>query len=101
MALSELGHQAAARPLIERSMAQNPRNAAGAHAMAHFHYENGETAAAIAFLRSWLGDYPQKCYFRGHLSWHLALGYLEQGDVEEGLRLYTDAFAADDYSGRR
>jgi hypothetical protein len=35
------------------------------------------------------------------LSWHLALGYLEQGDVEEGLRLYTDAFAADDYSGRR
>jgi tetratricopeptide (TPR) repeat protein len=99
MALSELGHQAAARPLIERSMAQNPRNAAGAHAMAHFHYENGETAAAIAFLRAWLKDYPQKGYFRGHLSWHLALGYLEQGDVEEGLRLYTDAFAADDYSG--
>jgi tetratricopeptide (TPR) repeat protein len=99
MALSELGHLAAARPLIERSMAQNPRNATGAHAMAHFHYENGETAAAIAFLRSWLEDYPQRGAFRGHLSWHLALGYLEQGEIEEGLRLYTDAFAADDYSG--
>jgi len=99
MALSELGHQAAARPLIERSMAQNPHNAAGAHAMAHFHYENGETAAAIAFLRSWLKEYPERGQFRGHLSWHLALGHLEQGDVEEGLRLYTDAFAAEDYSG--
>jgi len=67
MALSELGHQAAARPLIERSMAQNPRNAAAAHAMAHFHYENGETGAAISFLRCWLEDYPQNGYFRGHL----------------------------------
>ncbi len=38
-------------------------------------------------------------YFRGHLSWHLALAHLELGDVEEGFRLYTDAFAADDYPG--
>src|ERR1700694_2021399 len=38
-------------------------------------------------------------YFRGHLSWHLALAHLEQGDVEEGCRLYTDAFAADQYPG--
>jgi hypothetical protein len=67
----------------------------------HFHYENGETGAAIAFLRSWLHDYPRNGYFRGHLSWHLALAHLEQGDVEEGFRLYSDAFAVDDYPGRR
>jgi tetratricopeptide (TPR) repeat protein len=97
MALSELGHQAAARPLIERSIAENPRNAAAAHALAHFHYENGEAAAAASFLRSWLADYPRDGFFRGHLSWHLALVHLEQGDVEEGFRLYSDAFAADDY----
>jgi tetratricopeptide (TPR) repeat protein len=97
MALSELGHQAAARPRIERSIADNPRNAAAAHAYAHFHYENGEPAAATSFLRSWLADYPKDGFFRGHLSWHLALAHLEQGDVEEGFRLYSDAFAADDY----
>jgi tetratricopeptide (TPR) repeat protein len=99
MALSELGHQAAARPLIERSMTSYPRNAAAAHALAHFHYENGETDAAIAFLRAWLKDYPRDGFFRGHLSWHLALAHLEQGDVEEGFRLYTEAFAVENYPG--
>jgi tetratricopeptide (TPR) repeat protein len=99
MALSELGHQAAARPLIERSIAEYPRNASAAHAMAHFHYENGETDLAMCFLRSWLMDYPRNGFFRGHLSWHLALGHLEKGNVEEGLRLYADAFFADDYGG--
>jgi tetratricopeptide (TPR) repeat protein len=97
MALSELGHQAAARPRIERSIAEHPRNATAAHAYAHFHYENGEPGAATAFLRAWLSDYPKDGFFRGHLSWHLALAHLEQGDAEEGFRLYSDAFAADDY----
>src|SRR5262249_54969598 len=99
MALSELGHRAAAQPRIERSMGEHPRNAYGAHALAHFHYENGETDAAILFLRSWLDSYPRDGAFRGHLSWHLALGHLEQGDVEEGFRLYDGAFAADEYHG--
>ena len=99
MALSELGREAAARPRIERSIAEQPRNAYAAHALAHLHYENGETAAAISFLRSWLSDYPRDGSFRGHLSWHLALAHLEQGDVEEGFRLYASAFAADDYYG--
>jgi tetratricopeptide (TPR) repeat protein len=99
MALSELGHHAAAQPRIERSMGEQPRNAYGAHALAHFHYENGETDAAISFLRSWLDRYPRDGAFRGHLSWHLALGHLEQGDLEEGFRLYDDAFAAEEYHG--
>jgi tetratricopeptide (TPR) repeat protein len=99
MALSELGHHAAAQPRIERSIGEHPRNAWGAHTLAHFHYENGETDAAISFLRSWLDNYPRDGDFRGHLSWHLALGHLEQGDVEKGFRLYSDAFAADEYHG--
>jgi tetratricopeptide (TPR) repeat protein len=99
MALSELGHHAAARPLIERSIAEHPRNAYAAHALAHFHYETGEPAAAIAFLPSWLADYPRGGSLRGHLNWHLALAHLELGDAEEGLRLYTQAFAAEDYPG--
>jgi tetratricopeptide (TPR) repeat protein len=99
MAHSELGHQNTARPLIERSIAQNPRNAPAAHALAHFHYENGENEAAISFLTNWLRDYPRNGFFRGHLSWHLALVHLAGGEVEEGFRLYADAFATADYSG--
>jgi hypothetical protein len=34
-----------------------------------------------------------------HLSWHLALERLEQGDVDEGFRLYSEAFAREDYPG--
>ena len=99
MALSELGHHAAAEPRIMRSIAEHPANAYAAHALAHFHYETGASDAAISFLGAWLGDYPPKGAFRGHLSWHLALAYLEQGDWQEGLRLYDGAFAADDYHG--
>ena len=99
MALSELGHHDAARPRIERSVAAQPRNAYAAHAQAHFHYETGDSAAAIDFLRAWLAAYPREGAFNGHLSWHLALAHLEQGNVAEGLNLYRDAFAADDYRG--
>jgi len=99
MALSELGHQAAARPLIEQSIAQNPRNASAAHALAHFHYENDEADAAISFLRAWLSDYPRAGFMYGHLHWHLALVHLQEGDYEEAERLYTEAFGADDHPG--
>jgi tetratricopeptide (TPR) repeat protein len=99
MALSELGHLSAARSRIERSIAQHPRNASAAHALAHFHYENGEPAAAASFLRSWLVDYPQDGFFRGHLSWHLALVHLQEGDIGEGQRLFAEAFAAEDHPG--
>ena len=99
MALSELGHHGAARSRIERSIADRPHNAYAAHAFAHLHYETGDSAAAIEFLRSWLAEYPPEGTLGGHLSWHLALAHLEQGDVDEGLRLYQQAFAADDYRG--
>jgi tetratricopeptide (TPR) repeat protein len=99
MALSELGHHEAARHRIERSIAEYPKNASAAHALAHCHYENGESNAAISFLRSWLNDYPPNGAFRGHLSWHLALAHLEQGNLAEGFRLYDEAFAADEYYG--
>ena len=65
MALSELGHHEAARHRIERSIAEYPKNASAAHALAHCHYENGETDAAISFLRSWLDSYPRDGALRG------------------------------------
>ena len=99
MALSENGQRDAARPKIERSLAQNPKNPWAAHARAHLSYEEGDPDAARAFLASWLTTYPRNGSLFSHLSWHLALGHLEAGDAEAAYRLFREAFAPDVHSG--
>ena len=99
MALSENGQHDAARPKIDRSLAQNPANPWAAHARAHLCYEEGEPDAARAFLASWLTRYPRNGLLYSHLSWHLALGDLEAGDAAAALRLFREAFSPDVHSG--
>lgn len=99
MAINEVGERDAARRIIERSMARLPQNGWGAHALAHVHYEAGETREAMEFLQVWLPAYPREGLLLGHLSWHLALCLLATGDAEGAFRLYTEAFAAADYFG--
>ena len=99
MALSEIGRHDEARPMIERSLAQYRRNAYGAHAFAHLCYETGDQDTGIAFLRDWLPLYDRGGGLFGHLSWHLGLFELHAGNLEGGLRLYTEAFCADDHRG--
>src|SRR5271155_4880184 len=71
MALSENGQRDAARPKIDRSLAQNPTNPWAAHARAHLCYEEGDPNAARAFLASWLTTYPRNGLLYSHLNWHL------------------------------
>jgi tetratricopeptide (TPR) repeat protein len=99
MALSENGQREAARPKIDRSLAQNPKNPWVAHALAHLCYEEGDPHAAGAFLGSWLPTYPRNGPLYSHLNWHLALGHLEAGDAAAAYRLFRDAFALDVHSG--
>ena len=99
MALSEDGRLAAARVLIERSLAATTRNAHGAHGFAHVCYESGEPEPARRFLAEWLPDYPRDGFFHGHLSWHLALFEILAGDWPAALHLYRDAIALDRHSG--
>ena len=99
MAFSENGRRDAARPKIERSLAQNPRNPWVAHAIAHLCYEEGNPNAARAFLASWLTTYPRDGLLYSHLSWHLALGHIEVGDVAAAQLLFTEAFSPDVHSG--
>ena len=99
MALSENGLREAARPKIERSLAQNPRNPWAAHARAHLAYEEGDPDTARAFLTSWLTTYPRNGTLYSHLSWHLALGHLEAGDTAAALQLFRDSFAPEVHSG--
>ena len=100
MALSENGQRDAARPKIERSLAQNPKNPWAAHARAHLSYEEGDPHVARAFLGSWLStSYPRNGLLYSHLSWHLALAHLEVGDAAAAFRLLREAFAPDIHSG--
>ncbi len=99
MALSEIGRHDVARPKIERSLAQVRRNAYGAHAFAHLCYETGERDSGIAFMRDWLPSYDRNGGLFGHLNWHLGLFELHAGHLDAGLRLYNEAFCADDHRG--
>ncbi len=99
MALSEIGRHDAARPKIERSLAQVRRNAYAAHAFTHLCYETGERDSGIAFMRDWLPLYDRGGGLFGHLNWHLGLFELHAGNLDAGLRLYNDAFCSDDHRG--
>lgn len=99
MALSEIGRHDAARPKIERSLAQTRRNAYAAHAFAHLCYETGERDSGITFMRDWLPLYDRGGGLFGHLNWHLGLFELHAGHLDAGFRLYNDAFCADDHRG--
>ena len=99
MALSENGQRDAARPMIERSLAQNPKNPWAAHARAHLCYEEGDPRTAREFLVSWLPTYPRDGSLYSHLSWHLAIFHLEAGDIAAARQLFRDSFAPDVHSG--
>ncbi|MEQ8815105.1 MAG: tetratricopeptide repeat protein [Thalassobaculum sp.] len=84
----EAGQTGPATATIERSLAINPRNAHGAHIRAHVYYEAGETAAGRAYIDGWRADYEKAGQLHCHISWHVALWALEQGDVETMWRVY-------------
>lgn len=87
-ALDEVGRRDQARGLIERAMAQQPRNAHGAHIRAHVYYEDGEQDISRDYLRAWMPAYEKGAQLFCHLSWHQALCALEAGDLAEAWRIY-------------
>jgi tetratricopeptide (TPR) repeat protein len=92
-ALAETGQCAAARPMLERSLARNPRNAMAAHTAAHIAYEDADLAGARTFLAGWLPGYPRDGHYHAHLWWHLALAELEAGEPGAAMRIYREQIA--------
>lgn len=84
----EAGQTGPATATIERSMALNPKNAHGAHIRSHVYYEAGETAAGYGYITDWAKDYDKAGQLHCHISWHIALWALENGDVETMWRVY-------------
>lgn len=82
-----------ARRLAERSLEQQPRNAAGAHPLAHVFFESNDHVGGRGFLADWIAAYDRTAPFFCHLSWHLALFELAQGNTQRVLELYDDAIS--------
>lgn len=82
LSLCETGQIAASQSLMEKSLALNPRNANGAHFRAHAQYEAGDIAAGRRYLGNWMETYDKRAVLHGHLSWHVALWALHDGDEE-------------------
>ena len=78
--LCETGQIEASTRLMDKSLALNPRNANAAHFKSHAQYEAGETKAGRSYLTIWLSDYDDRAVLHGHLSWHIALWALHDGD---------------------
>ncbi len=78
----EAGQVGPAAATIEKSIEGNPRNANASHIRSHLHYENGETEAGYRYLADWMGGYERDGMLHCHLSWHVALWALEQGDID-------------------
>ncbi|MEM9433975.1 MAG: tetratricopeptide repeat protein [Pseudomonadota bacterium] len=82
LSLCETGQIAASQSLMERSLALNPRNANGAHFRAHAQYEAGDLTAGRRYLSGWIDGYDNRSVLHGHLTWHIALWALHDGDEE-------------------
>lgn len=99
VALCETGRLREAHAVMDRSLALRPDNANAAHFKAHTHYEAGETQAGLAYLETWLGGYDRRAVLHGHLSWHVALWALEQGDAARMWALLDGAIGPDASEG--
>jgi len=75
----EAGQTNTAVGTIEKSLAQHPRNAHGAHIRAHIYYERGETEAGFSYIDKWRADYDKRAPLFCHVSWHVAVWALETG----------------------
>jgi tetratricopeptide (TPR) repeat protein len=82
-----------ARRLAERSLEQRPRNAGASHPLAHVFYESNNHTDGAGFLGEWITKYDRSGPFFCHLSWHLALFELMQGNTSRVLELYDAAIS--------
>ncbi len=93
LSLCETGQIAASKALMDKSLALNPRNANGAHFRAHAQYEAGDIAAGRRYLNDWMDGYDKRAVLHGHMSWHVALWALHDGD-EQAMWAAVDAGVA-------
>jgi len=91
--LEENGDYRAAETAARNSLARNPRDVWGVHALAHVFEMEGRHEPGVSLLSSSSPDWSGS-YFAVHNWWHLGLYLLELGRVSDALALYHERVRA-------
>jgi tetratricopeptide (TPR) repeat protein len=86
--LEEMADYAQAEKFGRESVALEPRDGWGQHAVAHVMEMQNRTQDGIQWMQGNAESWSFDSSFAVHNWWHLALFHLELGDVDEVLRLY-------------
>ena len=89
--LEEMGQYDKAEDTARRALAMNPRDTWAVHGVAHVMEMQGRVEDGVAFLEGSIDDWSVDNGFSYHNWWHLALYYVEQGDIAGALRIYDES----------
>jgi tetratricopeptide (TPR) repeat protein len=99
-ALEETGEYDLAERLGRQAVGHAPDDAWGLHAVAHVYDMTARAEEGRAWLEANTAAFSHCNNFRFHVWWHLALMYLDKGDIARVLDLYDEEIRAertDDY----
>ncbi len=91
--LEENGDYRSAETAARNSLARNPKDVWGVHALAHVFEMEGRHEPGVSFLSSSSPDW-ESSFFAVHNWWHLGLYLLELGRVGDALALYHERVRA-------
>ncbi|MFN4023331.1 MAG: tetratricopeptide repeat protein [Hyphomonas sp.] len=86
--LEECGDYFRAEAFGREAVSLDPRDGWAVHAVAHVHEMRGDLDAGIPWLADSADQWSPESGFAYHNWWHLALLYLDAGNIPEVLRLY-------------
>lgn len=89
--LEEMGDYDGAEASGRRSVALEPRDSWGWHAVAHVHEMRNAARDGIAWLEPTRGTWSRGSFLGTHNMWHLALFHLDLDGHDNVLRLYDEA----------
>jgi tetratricopeptide (TPR) repeat protein len=96
--LEETGDLAGAERVGRRAVEREPRDAWGAHAVAHVLETQDRSLEGLSFMDAVAGPLAGCNNFDGHLAWHRSLFLVQLGRLDEALALYDARIAI--YLGR-
>ncbi len=88
--LEENGHYESAEAFGKESVARDPGDCWGAHAVAHVLIMQGRLDEGVQWIEGLTGNWESANHIVHHLWWHLALFYAESGDYPSALQIYDE-----------
>jgi tetratricopeptide (TPR) repeat protein len=94
--LEECGDYARADEYGREAVEIDPRDGWAVHAVAHVNEMRGDLQRGIPWLEDGADEWAPESGFAYHNWWHLALLYLDRGDVAQVLKLYDEKVRPND-----